>query len=171
MATAAVGLAMAEAEAALIGLAAVAAVALLACLRAPKLGAIAGSLILAGAMAGDWRLQDVDGAASRVGHGDRVDIRAHLLTAPRPGPFGASAEVGVADGVLSGARLLMRVPRWSPLPASARPGAELRLEGRTARIGADATDFAAHLRRRGIAGELLLDRAELTGKRLSLIHI
>ena len=165
MAAAAVGLAFADARSALVGLVALVALVMLAGLRAPKLGASAAALIVAGAVAGDWRLEAIDAGAGRVGDGDRVEVRAHLLTAPRPGPFGASAEVRVATGRLTGARLLLRIPRWSPLPASARPGAELRLEGHTAPIAPDAGGFGAHLRRRGIAGELLLERAELTGER------
>ena len=162
VAATALGLAFAEAPAALTGLAAVSVLALVAALRAPQLGAAAAALVLAGALAGEWRVAAIDAAVGRVDDGEQVDVRAYLVTAPRRGRFGASAEVEVAGEELHSARLLLRIPRWSPLPASARPGAELALEGRTAALGAG--DFAAYLRRRGIAGELSLDRAELTGR-------
>ena len=64
---------------------------------------------------------------------------------------------------LRGARLLARFPRWAPLPDSVTPGAELELRGRLEALGTD--DFAAHLRRRGVAAELLVERARPTGRR------
>ena len=135
----------------------------LAGLRAARLGAIVAAVLLAGGLAGELRLAAIDDAAGRVREGESVDLRAYLRTAPRPGSFGASAEIEVAGGRLNRARLLLRIPRWSPLPRSARPGSELRLRGRTSPLGRD--EFAAHLRRRGIAGELALDHARLTGGR------
>ena len=123
-------------------------------------------------------------AAALVEDGRTVDVSAHLLTPPRPSAFGSSAEVGVTGGRLDGARLLLRVPRWARLPRGVRVGDELRLRGRlrgagrrtsgiargrapAGRGGRDggSFDFAAYLRRRGIAGELLLDDARATGRR------
>ena len=82
-----------------------------------------------------------------------------------PAPFGSSAEIAVVGGRLHGARLLLRIARWAPLPASAEPGSELALEGRLSALGKrpgdrpGSFDFAAYLRRRGIAGELMLEHA------------
>jgi competence protein ComEC len=95
--------------------------------------------------------------------------------------------MAVTSGPLSGARLLARAARWAPLPREVRIGEELRLEGRLKALtpagetaasdsgapsGAEADagdgssfDFAAHLRARGVAGELLLDDARRTGRR------
>ena len=136
---------------------------------APRLGAIAAALVLAGAAIGELRVHAIDGPAGRVRDGEAVDLRAQLLTAPRAGQFGSSAEIAVVGGRLHGARLLLRIARWAPLPASAEPGSELALEGRLSALGKrpgdgpGGFDFAAHLRRRGIAGELMLERARLTG--------
>ncbi len=150
MAAAAGGLALAEAHPVLVvAIAALACVALVAS-RAARLGAVGAAVLMAGALAGDWRLAAIDGAAARIRDGELVELRAHLRSAPRPGPFGASAEIQVAGGRLDGARLLLRIPRWSPLPAAARPGAELRLRGQTTALGSGP--FADHLRRRGLAG-------------------
>ena len=138
---------------------------------APRLGAIAAALVLAGAAIGELRVHAIDSPAGRVRDGEAVDLRAQLLTAPRAGQFGSSAEIAVVGGRLHGARLLLRIARWAPLPASAEPGSELALEGRLSALGKrpgdgpGGFDFAAHLRRRGIAGELMLERARLTGAR------
>jgi competence protein ComEC len=163
VAAAAAGLALTESPVLLVAMGCFTAFALLACLRAPRLGALAAALLIGAALAGELRLAAIDGPANLVRDGERVDLRAHLLAAPRPGPFGASADIGVISGRLRGARLLLRVPRWAPLPATARPGAELRLEGRT--VPTAGPDFGAYLRRRGIAGELLLERGRPTGRR------
>jgi competence protein ComEC len=211
--TFAVGLALAEADTRVaIGVAGAALVTLSAA-RAATLGAVAATLLLCGAVAGEVRLAAIDAPAERIRDGEHVELRAHLLTPPRPSPFGASAEVAVTSGRLRGARLLVRAARWAPLPGAVRVGEELRLEGRLKALtppdaagggtagapddrseagsagaaddrseagsasaaedasgaaAADAAsfDFAAHLRRRGVAGELLLDeRARRTGSR------
>jgi competence protein ComEC len=149
--------------------------------RAPSLAALAAALMLAGAALGELRLQSIDRSATLVEDGRTVELSAHLATPPRPSAFGSSAEVRVTGGRLDGARLLMRVPRWGRLPARVRVGDELRLRGRLrglgdrdrdgsgtdsgATAGGDSFDFAAYLRRRGIAGELLLDEARATGRR------
>ena len=130
--------------------------------RATRLAALAGALVLAGAAAGDARLAALQTAALPVGGERAVELRAHLLTRPRASPFGASAEAEVATGPLSGARLLVRVPLWNRLPARAGPGHELLLAGRLRALGDGG--FGAHVRRRGVAAELLLDRARLTGR-------
>jgi competence protein ComEC len=163
LACAAAGLGLAEAAPLVVAVTAVVAFALLAQTRAARLGAMAAALVLGAALVGELRLAAIDGPAGKVRDGEYVDLRAHLLSAPRDGRFGASAEVEVGSGRLRDAHLLVRAPRWSPLPRGARPGAELRLEGRIAALGTH--DFAAYLRRRGVAGELELERARLTGER------
>ena len=198
--TFALGLALAEAGTSLTAAVAAVTVLGLSALRAATLAAVAGALLLCGAATGDLRLAAMNAPAERVRDGERVELRAHLLTRPRPSPFGASAEVAVPSGPLGGARLLVRAARWAPLPRAVRIGEELRLEGRlkaltpgseagegpagkrsaggTARRSGAAPsgatsgtsdgsdlDFAAHLRARGVAGELLLDDARRTGRR------
>jgi competence protein ComEC len=145
--------------------------------RAPAIGALAAALVLVGAAIGAARLEAIDAPAARVDDGETVKLRAHLVTRPRASSFGSSAEVRVASGELAGARLLMRVARWTSFPARLPVGAELVLEGRlrTIRRAAGASsdsgagdgrfDFGAYLRRRGIAAELLLDQARATGAR------
>ena len=140
--------------------------------RAPQLGALAAALLLAGAAAGDARLAALDATAVRVRDGPLREARVHLATQPRVSAFGSSAEVAIAEGPLAGARLLMRVPRWTRLPR-VEVGTELIVTGTLRRLRADgmrgsakpAFDFVAYLRRRGVAGELLLDRAEAAGRR------
>jgi competence protein ComEC len=166
----AAGLALATGPALLaVGVAGVG-LALLAACRAPALGALAAALVLAGSALGDARLEAIDRSATLVEDGRTVELSAYVLTPPRPSAFGASAEVGVTGGRLDGTHLLLRVPRWEGLPRSVHVGDELRLRGRLRRPAAAETgegefDFAALLRRRGIAGELLLDDARATGRR------
>jgi competence protein ComEC len=192
--TFALGLALAEAGTGLTaGMAAMALLGLTA-MRAGTLGAVAAALLLCGAAAGDLRLAAMEAPAERLRDGEHVELRANLLTRPRPSPFGSSAEVAVTSGPLSGARLLVRAARWAPLPRAVRIGEELRVEGRlegltptgntgersagersagersagerSAGVGAAGDfDFAAHLRARGVAGELLLEGARRTGRR------
>ena len=114
--------------------AAIVMVALAGC-RAPTLGALAAALVLGGAAFGDLRLAAIDASASLVEDGRVLGISAHLLTPPRPSAFGSSAEVGVTGGRLDGARLLLRVPRWTRLPPGVRVGDELRLRGRLRALG------------------------------------
>ena len=100
---------------------------------APAVGALGAALVLAGGALGQARLAALDGPAERIGRTPpAVDLRAHLLTLPRPGAFGASAEVEVAGGRLAGARLLARIPRWAEdgLPEHVVLGEGLRLRGR-----------------------------------------
>jgi competence protein ComEC len=182
----ALGLALATGPklASLVG--AVVAMAVLCGCRAPSLAALAAALVLGGAALGELRLHAIDRSATLVEDGLTVDLSAHVATPPRPSAFGSSAEVRVTSGRLDGARLLMRVPRWGRLPPRVRVGDELRLRGRLrglgdrdpgagpergsgtdsgATAGGHSFDFAAYLRRRGIAGELLLDEARVTGRR------
>ena len=141
--------------------------ALLSAMRLAPLGAIAAALVLTGAAIGDARLSALDAPEGRVRDGYAHDLRVQLGARPRPSAFGSSAEVEVAAGRLGGARLLLRIPRWTRLPPL-EAGSELVVSGRIRRLrpspGADF-DFAALLRRRGIAGELLLAGARATGRR------
>ena len=174
-ACAAGGLALADAGAESTFAAAACAAAVFAALRATLLAVLGPALILVGFFVGAARLAAIDAPAASVRDGEQVTLRAHLLTRPRPSAFGSSAEVRAAGGKLGGARLLLRIPRWSPLPPGIDVGAELAVAGRLRTVedesGAGVSsdegsfDFAAYLRRRGIAGELLLDRARATGRR------
>ncbi len=126
----AAGLALAPAGvSAVLGSAALIAVAL-AVLRAAPLGALCAALLLAGSAAGDARLAEIDEPAAGPLDGERVTLHAELLTRPRPSMFGASAEVRVTSGRLSGARLLLRIPQWARLPPRTAVGAELALVAR-----------------------------------------
>ena len=87
----AMGLALAETRPEGVALSALVGFALLGAVRAPRLGAGAATLVVAGALVGDWRLAAIDGSASRVSDGTRVGARAHLLSSPRPGRFGSWA--------------------------------------------------------------------------------
>jgi competence protein ComEC len=152
----------------LLALVAAAGVALLLVVcRAARLGALAGVLLLGGALAGQARLAALDGSSARVRDGPVRSLRVQLDTRPRPSPLGASAEVTVVDGPLGGARVLLRVSRWTRLPGDLTPGRELSVSGELRKLrasGSGERDFAAHLRQRGIAGELLLDHAKATGR-------
>ncbi len=142
---------------------------------AVQLAVLAGALVLAGAALGDARLAALDAPLARVRDGHLDGLRLYLATRPRPSAFGASAEAQVAAGPLRGLRLLVRVPRWAPLPRGVQIGRELVVSGRIRRLSADSTDrgsagddpfdFAAHMRRRGVGAELLLDGARATGRR------
>jgi competence protein ComEC len=159
-----------------------------AVLRAAALGALGAALLLAALIAGEARLAAIDAPAIKIRDGARARLRAELLAPPRRSAFGATAEIRVTGGTLSGARLLLRAAPWAPLPRRADVGAELVLAGRLRALrdepapgdrsrtavggSADSSgsegasfDFAAYLRRRGIAGELLLDRGQATGAR------
>jgi competence protein ComEC len=165
----AAGLALSQAEAPLAFAAAAAVLACLAWLRAPELAVIAAALMLAGSAVGDARLRALDHASTLIGDGRTISVRAHLLTRPRPSAFGASAEARLTTGSLAGARVLLRFADHGahpPLPNGMAIGAELALAGWLRRPVKDpeaAFDFAAHLRRRGIAGELRVDRVRVTG--------
>jgi competence protein ComEC len=165
------GLALAQADAPLALGAAAAVLACLAVLRAPRLAVVAAALLLAGSAVGDARLRALDQASALIADGRPISARAHLVTHPRPSRFGASAEARIATGSLAGTRVLLRFSERGSrpaLPASTAIGAELALAGslRHPTNDPDATfDFAAHLRRRGIAGELMVDKVRVTGRR------
>jgi competence protein ComEC len=167
LATLAAGLALAGAppEAAAVAGAA-GAVALLAA-GAPRVAVACLAGLLGGLALGHPRLEAIDSPGERLVPGARVAARAHLLTPPRQGPFGASAEIRVVSaGNAAGARLVARFPLWAPLPESARTGAELAIAGRVRRPpprGRTRFDVAAHHRRRGIAGELAVSEFRATG--------
>ena len=124
-------------------------------------------LIALTVLVGAVRLQAIDGPGQRLAEGQPIAGNAYLLQRPVPGPFGASAEVELVDGAARGIRLLARLPRDARLPPAAGPGAELRLTGTFAHAerGDGDFDFAAHLRRRGIGGELAVERVRITGRR------
>jgi len=166
----AAGLALAQLEAPLSLAAAAIMLACLACARAPVLAVIAAAMLIAGSAAGAARLDALDHASTRVGDGRSVSVRAHVLTRARPSAFGASAEARIASGALVGTHVLLRFDGrgGSALPGRAAIGDDLSLAGRLRRpaTNPDASfDFAAHLRRRGIAAELLVERVRLSGAR------
>ncbi|HEX2233582.1 MAG TPA: ComEC/Rec2 family competence protein [Thermoleophilaceae bacterium] len=137
-------------------------------LLAPRLAVLSSALLLAGCGLGEVRLAAIDAPAQRVRDGAPVETRVYVLGHPRPAPFGASLEVEVNAGRLGGARLLARVPRWVRLPRDVPIGGEIAVRGSLRELRSrdgEGFDFAAHLRRRGVAGELLLDHARATGRR------
>jgi competence protein ComEC len=166
---AALGGGLAFAETSRVGVIVVVAVvsAALVLLKAPRLGAAAAALLLAGAAAGHERLEALDRPGNSIRDGQQVSLRGHLLTPPRPGPFGASAETTVVGGRLAGARLLARAPGWAPFPRSVAIGDELIVTGelRPLRARDPPSGYEDYLRRRGVDAELLLDRVRPTGGR------
>src|SRR4051794_2014355 len=162
------GLALAPAGEAATVTAAAATATALALTRAGALAAVAGVLVLGGAAAGQARLHALDGPAARVRDNAGVVTRGYITARPRPTPFGTSAEVEVTGGRLAGARLVARASRWIRWPRGGAPGTEVALRGalRRPRPPRDGGfDLAAFMRRRGLAGELLLDRLAGTGRR------
>jgi competence protein ComEC len=136
--------------------------------RAVPWAAIAAVALALAGLAGAARLEAIDAPAGRLAHGQPISGRAHVMGAPRPGPFGASVEVAMTTGAARGSRLLARLPRDARIAPDVERGSELALAGTFERIrpGADAAfDFAAHVRRRGIAGELAVDGVRATGDR------
>jgi competence protein ComEC len=113
------------------------------------------------------RLDRIDGQAERLTDGQAIAGTADLTERLQPGPFGPSAEVELTDGAERGTRLLARLPRDAETLARGVAGVELKLAGRYQRAEAGEGDFdvAAYLKRRGIAGELIVDRAAVTGNR------
>jgi competence protein ComEC len=135
--------------------------------RAGHVGGLSVALLVAGGLLGEARLAAIDSPSKGVRDGAAFEAPAFALSHPRPSPFGASVELAVAGGHLKGARLLVRIPRWAPWPRSSRIGAEVMVRGRLRRLRPGSGrefDFAAHLRRRGIAGELLLEGVRPTGR-------
>lgn len=121
---------------------------------------------------GIMRRDRIDAPGERLRDGQALAGAAHLAERPRPGPFGASAEVELTSGAARGARLLARFPRGEDLAADAALGTELRLSGRfqQSEAGEGDFDFAAYLERRGIAGELELDAVTATGRHRGGLH-
>jgi competence protein ComEC len=154
-------------HAAFVGAAAVAAGLALAARRVIPLAAIAPALVVTGAAVGQARLHALDAPALRIREGP-VELRADLVTRPRPSAFGSSAEVAVSAGSLRGTRLLIRIPRWAHLAGGLAIGEELSVRGRVRPLRTDPVadfDYAAYLRRHGVAGELFVDRMTVTGRR------
>ncbi len=142
------------------------AVAALAAVRAPRLGLLVGVLVLVGSAGGSARLAAIDAPAERLDPGDRVQGLVHLTSRPRDAPFGSSVEVRVAAGPARGARLVAWLPRRTRLHPDAGPGDELLLTG-LVRRPPRRSDYADHLRLRGVAAELAVTRARSTGRRRS----
>jgi competence protein ComEC len=138
------------------------------CLRVPRAGLLAAALVVAGTGVGTLRLAAIDAPGAGLHPGQRIAGTAHLLTPPRPGPFGSSVEVRMASGRARGARVLVRLGRGQALGAQAAPGAEVVLSGYLRRPppARDAGfDVRAYQRRRGIAGEVPVTAIRLTGRR------
>ncbi len=131
--------------------------------RLASLAAVVGLTVVVGAV----RLDRIDAPAERLRDGQAISDSAELVERPRPGPFGSSAEIELTAGAERGARLLARFHREAEVPADAAPGVELKLSGRfnSPQAGEGDFDLPAYLRRRGIAGELIIQRAEATGRR------
>ena len=166
----ATGLALSQTDVALSLAAAAALLACLALTRAPMLAVVGAMLLMAGTAAGAARLDALERASPLIDDGRSISARAHLLTRARASVFGSSAVARVASGPLAGTRVLLRFDGrdGSSLPGRAAIGDELLVGGRMSRSASDpdaSFDFAAHLRRERIAGELLVERVRLTGAR------
>jgi competence protein ComEC len=140
----------------------------LAALGRPALGLACGALLAAGVVGGALRVEALDARAALAPPGKRIEARALLLEAPRPGRFGASAALEVRSGPAAGALVLARGSRDARFPSRAGPGLELHVAGalRAPRVrpGSDF-DWPAYLRRRGVGSELRLDSVRATGSR------
>ena len=168
LAAAATGLALAPAPTATRLAIAGALAAALSLLTAPRAAVLGAAALVAGGLAGHARVAAIDQAGAGLRAGDRVEGRAHLMSPPRPNPFGSSAEVRMTSGPALGAKLLIRFPRDARLPTGMGIGSEVDLAGslRPAKPPDEGEfDLAAYLRRRGVAGELDAERAEVTGRR------
>ena len=126
--------------------------------------ALAASLLAAGLALGTARLAALDAQLSAPAAGARVEGRVVLLERPRPGRFGSAAEVELLTGSGSPPRLLARASAGSPLDSGLAPGAVLAVEGSVGELPL-GSNWAAHLRRRGVAAELHLDAVRATGHR------
>ncbi|HEU0019055.1 MAG TPA: ComEC/Rec2 family competence protein [Thermoleophilaceae bacterium] len=125
------------------------------------------TLVALTVVVGQARLERIDAPGERLVDGQPIAGVAQLSEPLRQGPFGASAEVELVDGPERGSRLLARLPRGVGIPADAGPGVELELSGsfERPRAGGGGFDLAGRLRNRGIAGELAVVRARVTGNR------
>lgn len=146
------------------------AAALLAVVLRPELSraaVVASAAVAVGGLIGAARLTAIDAPAVALRAGDSVSGHAHLLQMPVPGTFGTSAEVELVTGTAAGVRLLARIPQRLRLPAGTRPGTELELSGIARKVDGgtdDGFDFGAHLRRRGVWGELAIEHLRSTGR-------
>ncbi len=169
LAALAAGLALSEAPVELAASAGAAGAAALAATGAPRVAAVCLGCLLAGMTLGGARLAAIDAPGERLAPGQRVAGRAHLLSPPRAGPFGTTAEIRfVSSGRARGARLAARFPPHARLPAHAGPGAELVVAGivrRPPSRSRSGFDVGAYHRRRGIAAELNVSTVRATGRR------
>lgn len=96
----------------------------------------------------------------------RLERRAILLEHPRRARFGSSAAIELIVQGNRRPRVLALAGRSARWPPGSAPGRELVVVGR---LGPPRPsrhfDRLAHLRRRGIAGELTLERVTATGRR------
>jgi competence protein ComEC len=148
--------------------AAVAVLVLLTGCRAPGLGALSASLIVAGAALGVVRIEAQDRSAFSSRSPGPIATKATLAEAPRPSPFGARVVLEVSAGPAAGEHVMAYTDREVRWPAEAGPGLETEVSGSLRRPRSKPTadfDWPAYLRRRGIAFELRVDRLELTGRR------
>lgn len=134
--------------------------------RAPRAGIVAAVLLVLASIAGSARVAAIDAPARALRPGDAVAGTATLMSPPKPGPFGSSVEVRMEGPHTHGVKLMARLPRGQSLPAGADAGARLRLSGvfrHPPHRRGDTFDYGAFLRRRGIAGEVAVLAARLTG--------
>jgi competence protein ComEC len=143
--------------------AAVALAVVLAAARLPRLSALMGVLLLAGAVIGSARVSAIDRTAARAGpEGAEVRGDAVLLERPRRSQFGSSAVLRLASGARAVARAGSRM-RW---PDEGEPGTIVSIDGVTKRPARGRSfDWPAYLRRRGILFEVQLDSLRATGRR------
>lgn len=168
LASLASGLALADAGSGAPLLASGIAAAAFAAVAAPRAALVALSAILAGSGAGHARLHAIDRTAASAPPGAHVSGTAHLLGPLRAGRFGASVEIRMASGRSRGARLLARLPPRARLPPAAGPGSEVELAGLVRaprRRPGSRFDARAFQRRRGLGGELAVERVRFTGRR------
>ena len=160
----AAGLVLATTSAATTAVVAVVALGAGVASRRAGLGALCASLVVAGAAMGDWRLRAIDAPGERIEAFAPIDAEALLLERPRTRSPRAQAAIQLTSGPGKGAKLLAVADgRW---PGPDEPGTVVRVRGVTKPpLAADGGfDWAAHLRRRGIAYELALTRLDATGR-------
>jgi competence protein ComEC len=135
--------------------------------RLPRLAPLAAGLLLLGALIGAWRLDAIDRSAERAGPaGAALEGRAVVLEAPRPSLFGSTAVLRMESGRARGTRVLARADGELRWPDGGEVGTIVALRGSVERPDrGESFDWRAHLRRRGIAYEVELDRLRGTGER------
>jgi competence protein ComEC len=134
---------------------------------AARAALVAAILVAIGVAVGAARIETVEAPAVALESGEEIAGLAHLLTAPRAGAIGWSAEIRMASGEAAGVRLWARLPAQPQIGDGDAPGAELRLTGTfdEPEPAASGFDFAAYLRSQRIAGELVVEDMRLTGRR------